>query len=107
MASGEIADGIEIHFNSKRGWLELACEPDAFAPYREIARKQLAGTEIPIDEVIEINIVDTATFVARRDAPRKRLIDILVASLITAILVLAIIGAFGLVSKLVAAFKSG
>ena len=38
-------DGIEIHFDEKNGYLELACEPDAFAPYREIAKRQLA--EIP------------------------------------------------------------
>ena len=34
-------DGIEIEFDEKRGYLHLACEADAFAPYREIAREQL------------------------------------------------------------------
>jgi hypothetical protein len=51
-------DGVEIHFDQKRGYLELACEPDAFAPYREIAREQLKEfPDISIDKVMEINIV--------------------------------------------------
>ena len=71
-----MSDGIEIHFDEKRGYLELACEPDAFAPYREFARTQLVDIpDVSLDKVIEIHIVDTATFVARRDAPRRRLWD--------------------------------
>ena len=47
-------DGIEIHYDEKRGRLELACEPDAFAPYRDLARQHLADMpEIRIEKVIE------------------------------------------------------
>ena len=94
-------DGIEIHFDEKRGYLELPCEPDAFAPYREIARKQLIHfPEIALDKVIAINVVDTATFVARRDAPRKRFGDIVFILIAIVTLVLAVVGAFTLLTKL-------
>ena len=93
-------EGIEIHFDKKRGYLELACEPDAFAPYREIARDQLKDfRDIPIDEVIEMNIVDTATFVARRDAPRRRLVGYIFGLLVIVVLILAVVGAYALITK--------
>jgi hypothetical protein len=96
-------DGIEIHFDEKRGILELACEPDAFAAYRYVAREQLKDfPEIPLDKVVEMNIVDTATFVARRDAPRNRVLGMMVAILVAAILALALIGAWALIAKLIA-----
>jgi len=94
-------DGIEVHFDEKRGHLELACEPDAFAPYRDIARQQLADMPgLRIDKVVELNIIDTATFVARRNAPRKRIFDILFCLLVFVILGLAIIGASTLLRTL-------
>jgi hypothetical protein len=34
-------EGIEIHYDAKRRMLELACESDAFAAFRDPARKQL------------------------------------------------------------------
>lgn len=95
-------EGIEIHFDEKRGYLELACEPNAFAPYREIARKHLKDfPDIPIDKVIEMNIVDTATFVARRDAPKRRIGDLVLGIFIGIILILAIAGACALFAKFV------
>jgi hypothetical protein len=95
-------DGIEIHFNEKRGYLELACEPDAFAPYRELARHQLSDfPDIPIDRVLELNIVDTATFVARRNAPRRQLLDYSVTFSIGLVLCLAAVGATFLVGLVV------
>jgi hypothetical protein len=93
-----VSDGIEIHFDERRSYLELACEPDAFAQYREIARSQLSDfPEISVDNVLEINIVDTARFVARRDAPRRRFFDFVVAVVIIAVLCLAAVGAVFLV----------
>jgi hypothetical protein len=98
----DMNDGIEIHFDEKRGYLELACEPDAFAPYREIARNQLVDNpEILIDKVLEINIVDTAMFVARRDAPRRRFWDVVVTVAIIAVLCLAAVGAAFLVGLVI------
>src|SRR5687768_17509980 len=98
-----MSDGIEIHFDQKRGYLELACEPDAFAPYREIARDQLRKfSDIPLEKVIEINIVDTATFVARRDAPRRRIGGMIVGLLIIVVLALAVIGAYAIIAKIAA-----
>ena len=89
-------DGIEIHFDEKRGYLGLGCEPDAFQAYRELARSQLAEfPEIAIDRVVEINVVDTTTFVAWRDAPRRRVWDWAVAALILLVLVFAVIGVVG------------
>jgi hypothetical protein len=96
-------DGVEIHFDQKRGYLELACEPDAFAPYREIAREQLKEfPDISIDKVMEINIVDTETFVARRDAPKRRIGGIVVGGLVVLVLVLAVIGVCAIIAKIVA-----
>ena len=87
------SDGIEIHFDEKRGYLELACEPDAFASYRELARTHLADIpDISLDKVIEINIVDTATFVARRDAPRRKVSDWAIGGFVLLVLGFAVIG---------------
>lgn len=95
-------DGIEIHFDEKRGYLQLACEPDAFAAYLEVARKHLEVLpEITLDKVIEINITDTATFVARRDAPGHRLGGIIFGAAVVVILLLAVIGACALIAKIV------
>jgi hypothetical protein len=96
-----MSDGIEIHFDAKRGYLALGCEPDAFAPYRAIARDQLEDfPEIPVDKIIEINLVDTATFVARRDAPKKRFGDLIPCTVIVVVLSLAAVGAVTLYGKL-------
>jgi len=93
-------DGIEIHFDEKRGYLELACEPDAFAAYRDLARDHLKDLpEIPIDKVMELNIVDTATFVARRDAPKRRIGGLIFGLVVAVILALAVIGACALITK--------
>jgi hypothetical protein len=97
-----MSDGIEIHFDEKRGYLQLACQPDAFAAYRDIARKQLADfPDISIEKVVELSVTDTATFVARRDAPRRHLINALICTLVVLIFALAAVGAVALVSKLV------
>ncbi len=94
-------DGIEIHFDEKRGYLELACEPVAFASYRELARNHLRDfPEIQIDRVIEMNIVDTATFVARRHAPRRRISGTIAGILVALVLVLAAIGACTIIAKI-------
>lgn len=96
-------DGIEIHFDEKRGYLELACEPDAFAAYRDLVREQLKDLpEIPVDKVMEFNIVDTATFVARRDAPKRRIWSWIVGLVVAVILALAVVGACALIAKYVA-----
>jgi hypothetical protein len=93
-------DGIEIHFDEKRGYLELACEPDAFASYRDLAREHLKDLpEIPLDKVVEMNIVDTATFVARRDAPKRRIGGLIIGFVVVVILVLAFVGACALIAK--------
>ena len=56
-----MSDGIEIRYDDRRGYLELACEPDAFALYREVAHRQLSGfSEIPIEKVTEINVINSA-----------------------------------------------
>ena len=96
-----MSDGIEIHFDGKRGYLELACDPDAFAPYRELARTQLVDIpDVSLDKVIEINIVDTATFVARRDAPRRRLWDWAIGGFVVLVLVFAVIGVVAVARRL-------
>lgn len=86
-------DGIEVHFDAKQGRLELACEPDAFSPYRELARSQLVGLpDISFDKVIEIEIIDTATLVARRNTPRRRLVDWAIVAVLVLVLSFAVIG---------------
>ncbi len=94
-------DGIEIHFDEKRGCLELACEPDAFSSYLELARGHLKDLpEIPIDQVIEINIVDAATFAARWDASHRHLGGMVVGGIVVVVLVLAVIGAWAIIAKI-------
>lgn len=93
--------GIEIHFDEKRGYLEIACEPDEFTPYREIAREQLKDfPEIQFKKVIEMNIVDIATFVARRDAPKRRMGDLIIGLVVVAILSLALVGACAVITRI-------
>ena len=96
-----MSDGIEMHFDEKRGCLELACEPDAFAPYREIAREQLVDfPEIPIDQIIEINIVDSVEYVARRGEPDRRIGAYALAALLIAVVSLAAVGLVSVASWL-------
>lgn len=96
-----MSDGIEVHFDEKRSKLELACEPGAFATYREIAREQLKNFPgIPLENVIEINIVDTASSVARRAAPKRRIGGMIVGLLIAIVLALAVIGAYAIIAKI-------
>jgi hypothetical protein len=96
-------DGIEIHFDEKHGYLQLACEPDAFAAYRSVAREHLKDfPDIPIDKVIEMNIVDTNTFVARRAVPKRRIRDLLFGIVVVIILVLAVIGSYALIATITA-----
>jgi hypothetical protein len=96
-----VSDGIEIHFDETRGYLELACEPDAFSQYRELARAQLVDIpDISFDKVIEINVVDTATFVARRDAPRRRIWDWIIIGLLVLTIAFAIIGVAAVVLQI-------
>ena len=96
-----MSDGIEIHFDEKRGYLQLACEPDAFVAYRDVARKQLVDfPHIAIEKVLELSVTDIATFVARRDSPRRRFVNVIIGLVAVVILALAAVGAVALVSKL-------
>lgn len=100
-----VKDGIEIHYDEKRGYVQLACEPDAFAAYREIAREHLKDfSEIPIDHVIEMNIIDTTTFVSRRDVPKRRIRDLIFGAILVLILALAVIGARAVVVQVIASW---
>ncbi len=68
-----------------------------------ILREQLKDLpEIPVDRVMELNIVDTATFVARRDPPKQRIWSCLVGLVVAIILALAAIGACALIENYVA-----
>jgi hypothetical protein len=94
-------DGIEIHFDEKRGCLELACEPDAFRRYLEVARDQLRDVqEIPMERVIELNIVDAATHVTQSRAPKQRAADWIIGSVLFVVVALAIVGAVALITKI-------
>jgi len=98
-----MSDGIEIHYDDKRGYLELACEPDAFAQYREVARQQLSDfPEIEVDKVLEISIVDTTRFVARRSESRHKYFGIIVGAAVCGIVFLAVIGVISLVKWAIA-----
>lgn len=91
-------DGIEIHFDEEHGHLRLACEPDAFSDYCKVVREHLKDfPEISIDQVIELNIIDSARLVARRGATKRVLFDYLFGAGIIAVLLLAMYGAFALI----------
>lgn len=90
----EARDGFEIHYDEKLGRLDLACEPEAFAPYQELARSNLHEfPEILLDKVTEICITD----VKRRSERKVGVLDSIMAySFIVVfflVLVLAFIGA--------------
>mgnify|MGYP006908280641 FL=1 len=88
------ADGIEIHHDEKRGYLELACEPDAFEEYRQVVRRHMSDfSDFDVDNVIELHISDTARLLARRRAPGSRRLGVVVGSAIIVILGLAMVGA--------------
>lgn len=94
-------DGIEIHFDEKSGCLELACEPDAFAAYRNVAREHLKGfPDIPLEKVIEINVVDATSFTAHRNAPKRGMGGVLFGIVVAVILALALFGAYALLAKI-------
>ena len=62
-------ESIEIHFDDKRGALELACGPDAFRAFRDFASRELGDLpDLPWEKVESIEVLDTATFVARRNS---------------------------------------
>jgi hypothetical protein len=66
-------ESIEIHFDERRGHLELACGADAFKSFRNFAENELKDfPDIEFDKVSTIEILDTAAFVARRDSNRNR-----------------------------------
>src|SRR5262245_54765093 len=94
-------DGIEIHFDDKRGHLDLACEPDAFAAYLDLAKDHLEGIpEIDFNLVKEINITNTAVFVAERESLASKLVCGAIIACIFFVLLLAAIGFSFLVSHL-------
>lgn len=97
----EIRDGIEVHFHDERGYLELACEPDAFAAYLALAKEHLEGVpDIDYNRVKEINIADTAAFVAERESVASKLVWGVVAVCFVIVMFLAVIGFSTLVSHL-------
>ena len=94
-------DGIEVHFDEKRGRLELACEPDSFALFRDLAAKELRGLDnINFGKVQEIEILDVDTCVARREAPRSRLLLIGFVTIGLGIVATFLVGAVTLVGWL-------
>jgi hypothetical protein len=101
MKDDTLREGIEIHFDDKRGVLELACEPDAFRPYLDLVRKDMEPfSEINVDQVIELHITDTAKFVARREAPRQQLWDSMLGISFVVTIGFALFGAYSLIKIL-------
>jgi hypothetical protein len=99
--TNEIHDGIEVHFHDERGYLELACEPDAFAAYVALAKDHLDGVpDIDFNRVKEINIADTAAFVAERESVASKLFWAAVAVCFVIVMFLAVIGFSTLASYL-------
>jgi hypothetical protein len=95
-----MSDGIEIHFDQKRGRLDLACEPEAFARYRELAREDLREFPgISMDRVAEICIVDVASYAKKRGAPKGPLGSVLFGLALVVILALAVIGAMTVLNR--------
>ena len=79
-------EGIEIHFDDKHGLLELACEPDAFASFRELSRTMLVDfAEIQFDKVVEITIIDSHTAIAKRNQPGRRFRDWTIVGIVTSV----------------------
>lgn len=88
-----MTDEIEIHHDDERGWLKLSCGSDAFAPYRAIAREQLADfAEIDVDAMMTIEIIDTERYVARIDARNNSVRGYLFNGIFVAVLLLPMIG---------------
>ena len=91
---------IEVHYNEEQRQLDLACAPDDFAAYRDVVRKQLAGwSEIDVDAIVEVNVVNTEGYAARRDAPRARIWQVLFGAVVLLVVGLAIVGAVSLMTR--------
>ena len=88
-----MSDGIEVHFDSKRGYLELACEPDAFIPYLELARQQLKElSELSFDTIVEINVTNASTSVGRANTLQQRIVSAVLGVFIVSTFILSLIG---------------
>ena len=94
-------DGIEIHFNEKSGYLQLDCEPDAFAAYLELARKDLQGfPDVSLDKVREIYIIKIPADATQLGPQPRGIRQLMFFSIVFIILGLAVSGAISLIGKL-------
>ena len=60
-------DSFEVHYDEKRGHLELACAPKSYKKFRDFIFEELADFEdINLDRVREIEILDAYTISDRR-----------------------------------------
>jgi hypothetical protein len=98
-----MSDGIEIHYDPKSGRLDLGCEPDAFAPYRALALKQLEDfPDIRLEYVVQINVIDSEAHFAKRAKFRSPFRTIVVGTALAAVGALAVFGAVVLIGRIAA-----
>ena len=65
-------DGFKVHYDQKRGRLEIACDTGSYKRFRDLVSHQFTDIpEINFDNVVEIEILDSAKFVARGDTMRS------------------------------------
>lgn len=94
-------DGIEIHCDEKRGWISLACEPDAFKDFHDYVRSQLRDLpEIDLNQIDTIEVTNTAHSAAKRELPSRRAIDVAIFLVLVLVPVSSIVG-FGQIIKMI------
>ena len=71
-------EGIEIHWDERRGHLSLACDREAFEKFRRFVQDELRDfPEIAMESLEAIEISDTNKTVVRRESPRNYVLSAL------------------------------
>lgn len=86
-------DSFEIHYDEKRGRLELACTPQSYNKFRNFVSKELADFgEIDLDRVREIEILDAHSITAGAPSPLRSAGCIAVVIVVIVVCTLVVIG---------------
>jgi len=100
-------DGIEIHCDEKRGWIHLACEPDAFKDFHDYVRTQLCDLpEIDLNHIDTIEITNTARIVDERASPRQKAVAIGIVFMLLVVGISSVIGFIEIAKAIVKSFGS-
>jgi hypothetical protein len=82
-------DSFEVHYDEKRGHLELACAPKSYRRFRDFVSEELADfKEINLDRVREIEILDAHSITGQSPSNLQNAGCIALAIILCAILLI-------------------